>query len=145
MAFRTQNKKAHFLSKACLWIGTSSFAGIATGTTVLSLVFAERVVGPTVRAIFGTPFGFQEHFFSPMAYRQALLTQSGCTSIAFFTLGIVLARKFPSFSQAVWAANPITVGVGFIVSGNGPFTGQENRLILRVESEQEKSRSSREG
>jgi len=89
-------------------------AGIATGTTLLSLVFAERVVGPRVRAIFGMPFGFQEHFFSPMAYRQALLTQVGSTSIAFFILGIALGRKAQGVSYAVWAANPITVGVGFI-------------------------------
>jgi hypothetical protein len=90
-------------------------AGVAIGTTVLSLFLSERFVGPAVRAIFGTPFGFREHFFSPVAYRQALLTQAACTSIAFFTLGVALGRKFQAvpYSHAVWAANPITVFVGF--------------------------------
>jgi hypothetical protein len=91
-------------------------AGLSIGTTLLSLFFAERIAGPTVRAILGTPFGFQEHFFSPAAYRQALLTQAACVSLAFFTLGIALGRKFQNlrYSHAVWAANPITIGVGFI-------------------------------
>jgi hypothetical protein len=91
-------------------------AAVAIGTTLLSLLFSERIAGPTVRAVLGTPFGFQEHFFSPVAYRQALLTQAACTSFAFFTLGTALGRKFKAvrYSHAVWAANPITVGVGFI-------------------------------
>ena len=89
---------------------------IAIAATIPALFLGERVGGPLVRAILGPPAGFHEDFTSRAAYGQALLVQGVFVGLAFFLVGAVAARRFKSLSyrDAVWAANPVTVGVGFI-------------------------------
>jgi hypothetical protein len=92
-------------------------AMIAIGATISALFLGERVGGPLARAILGPPAGFHvEDFTSPAAYGQALLVQGVFVGLAFFLLGVTAGWRFKSLSyrDAVWAANPITVGVGFI-------------------------------
>ena len=89
--------------------------GVAVGITVLALVLATYAGGPAVRKVFGVPKGFQEHFFSPAAFREALAVQAIAVGLAFFVLGIASRRPFREarYLDAVWIANPVTVGVGF--------------------------------
>jgi hypothetical protein len=58
---------------------------------------------------------FQEHFFSPAAFREALAVQAIAVGVAFFVLGMASRRFFREarYSDAVWIANPVTVGIGF--------------------------------
>ncbi|MGB8010227.1 MAG: hypothetical protein WCF68_01325 [Terriglobales bacterium] len=89
---------------------------IAIGATISALFLGERVGGPLARAILGPPAGFHEDFTSRAAYGQALLVQGLFVGLAFFLVGAVAALRFKklSYRDAVWTANPITVGVGFI-------------------------------
>jgi len=91
-------------------------AVIAIAATISALFLAERVGGPLVRAILGPPAGFHEDFTSRAAYGQALLVQTVFVGLAFFLLGKTAGWRFKSHSyrDAVWVANPITVGVSFI-------------------------------
>ena len=91
------------------------WAFIAIGATTSALVLAERVGGPLVRAVLGTPAGFHEDFTSRPALGQALLAQTVFVGLAFFLLGTVAGQRLKSlrYKYAVWVANPITVGVGF--------------------------------
>lgn len=92
-------------------------AGVAVGMTALALLFATYAGGPAVRKVFGAPQGFQEHFFSPAAFREALAVQAIAVGLAFFVLGFV-SRKLSSaarYPDAVWIANPVTLGLGFAV------------------------------
>jgi hypothetical protein len=50
--------------------------GVAVGITVLGLLLATYAGGPAVRKVSGVPKGFQEHFFSPAACREALAVQA---------------------------------------------------------------------
>jgi hypothetical protein len=95
--------------------GKIVLAGFAIVATMLALFFAVLVAGPLVRALFGVPAGFHEHFVSPSAYRQALSLQVVSVSFAFLMLGTALGGrvKRDRFSRSLWVANPITVGVGF--------------------------------
>lgn len=92
------------------------WAFIGSGVTVSALFLAERVGGPLVRAILGTPVGFHDDFTSREAVGQALLAQAMFVGLAFFLLGTVAGPRFRSirYKYAVWVANPITVGVGFV-------------------------------
>ena len=92
------------------------FAGIAIAATTSALFLGERVGGPIARAILGPPAGFHEDFTSRAAYGQALLVQGLFVAFAFLLLGATAGWRFKSLSyrDAVWAANPITVGMGFI-------------------------------
>ena len=89
---------------------------LAIVTTTSALFFTERVGGPIERAVLGVPAGFHEDFTSPAAYRQALLAQGASVALAFLLLGTIVGWRFNglSYKTAVWAANPITVGVGFV-------------------------------
>ena len=91
-------------------------AVMAIGATISALFLAERVGGPVARAILGAPAGFHEDFTSRAAYGQALLVQGVFVGLAFFLLGAIAGWRFGnlSYSHAVWVANPITVGVGFL-------------------------------
>jgi hypothetical protein len=95
---------------------TTLMTGIAIGATMSALFLGERVGGPLARAILGPPVGFHEHFTSRAAYGQALLVQGVFVGLAFFLLGATAGWRFKSLSyrDAVWAANPITIGVGFV-------------------------------
>ena len=89
----------------------------AIGATISALFFAVFVGGPIARVLSGTPVGFGEHFTSNASYRQAWLVQSASVGSAFILLGFVLGR-IVSRSRLAWAvlaANPITVGIGFVV------------------------------
>lgn len=88
----------------------------AIGATLSALFFGERFGGPLVRAILGPPAGFHEDFTSRAAYGQALLVQSVSVGFAFFLLGVAAGRRLMSlgYKNAVWVANPITVGIGFV-------------------------------
>jgi hypothetical protein len=90
-------------------------AGFAVGITVLGLLLATYAGGPAVRKVFGVPEGFQEHFFSAAAFREALAVQAIAVGLAFFVFGIASRRllREARYSDAVWIANPLTVGVGF--------------------------------
>jgi hypothetical protein len=90
-------------------------AVIAIGATISALFLAERVGGPVARAILGPPAGFHEDFTSRAAYGQALLVQGIIVGFAFFLLGATAGPRFKSvgYKQAVWVANPMTVGMGF--------------------------------
>jgi len=83
--------------------------------TVLGLLLAVYVVGPAVRKIFGAPQGFREHFTSPATFHQALVVQAISVALAFFVFGIASKRllRTARYSEAVWIANPVTVGFGF--------------------------------
>jgi hypothetical protein len=89
---------------------------MAIGATISALLLAERVGGPVARAILGAPAGFHEDFTSRAAYGQALLVQGVFVGFAFFLLGAITGWRFGNlrYSHAVWVANPITVGVGFL-------------------------------
>ena len=90
-------------------------AGIAVGMTVLGLLLAVYAGGPAVRKIFGAPEAFGEDFTSPAAFHQALVVQAIALGLAFFVLGIASKRlsRASRYSDAVWIANPLTVGLGF--------------------------------
>jgi hypothetical protein len=91
------------------------WALIAIGATIFALLLAERVGGPLIRAVLGTPAGFHEDFTSRPALGQALLAQTVFVGLAFFTLGTAVGQRLKSlrYKYAVWVANPITVGLGF--------------------------------
>jgi hypothetical protein len=91
-------------------------AVIAIGATISALFLGERLGGPLARAILGPPAGFHEDFTSRAAYGQALLVQTVFVGLAFFLLGTTAGWRFKShrYRDAMWVANPITVGVGFI-------------------------------
>jgi len=91
------------------------WAFIAIGATISALFLAERVGGPLERAVLGAPAGFHEDFTSRAAFGQALLAQAVFVGLAFLLLGTIVGRRLKSLSykNAVWVANPITVGVGF--------------------------------
>lgn len=90
-------------------------AVIAIGATISALFLAERVGGPLARAVLGPPAGFHEDFTSRAAYGQALLVQAVFVGLTFFLLGTAMGSRLKSFGykQAVWVANPVTVGLGF--------------------------------
>jgi hypothetical protein len=89
---------------------------LAICATVVALFLAVLLGRPLARALFGVPVGFREHFTSNAAFREALLVQAVAIGFAFLLLGIGLGHKAGSthFRWTVWAANPITVGVGFV-------------------------------
>jgi len=89
--------------------------GVAIGMTVLGLLLAVYGGGPAVRKIFGVPEEFQEDFTPPAAFHQALVVQAISVGLAFFVLGIASNRlvRTARYSDAVWIANPATVGFGF--------------------------------
>ena len=90
---------------------------LATALTVSALFLAVLLGKPVVRLLFGPPEGFHEHFVSREAYNQALLAQSLSIGTAFLLLGAAFGRggKAVSWSVAFWAANPITVGIGYFL------------------------------
>jgi hypothetical protein len=86
---------------------------IGTAITLPSLLLAERFGGPMVRQVLGPPVGFQQDFTSTAALRQALLVQGTFLAVAFLLFGAAMAaRGCLSYKHAVWAANPVTVGLG---------------------------------
>jgi hypothetical protein len=91
------------------------WAFIAIGATISALFLAERIGEPLARAVLGAPAGFHQDFTSRAALGQALLAQAVFVGLAFLLLGTVAGRRLKSLSykNAVWVANPITVGVGF--------------------------------
>jgi hypothetical protein len=88
---------------------------LAICATTVGLFLAVFVGGPFARALFGAPIGFREHFTSSAALGQALLVQALSVGFAFFLLGAAIGRKVTHFGWAVWAANPISVGIGFVL------------------------------
>jgi hypothetical protein len=88
---------------------------LAICTTMAGLFLAVFVGGPVARALFGLPIGFREHFTSNAALGQALLVQAVSVGLAFLLLGTAIGRRVAHFRWAVWGANPITVGIGFIL------------------------------
>lgn len=90
---------------------------LAVCSTAIGLFTAVFVGGPIVRSIFGIPPGFRDHFTSSAAMGQALFVQSVAVGVAFLLLGLVSAQRIgaPRLSWALWAANPITVGGGFVL------------------------------
>jgi len=88
---------------------------LGTCATMVGLFVAVFVGGPVARALFGVPVGFREHFTSSVALGQALLVQAITLGFAFFLLGTAFGRRVTRFRWAVWAANPITVGIGFVI------------------------------
>src|SRR5215475_4698682 len=84
--------------------------------TFLGLLLAVYAGGPAARKIFGAPAGFQEDFTSPAALHQALVVQGIGVGLAFFVLGIASKRLLGAaqYSDAVWIANPLTLGFGFV-------------------------------
>lgn len=92
-------------------------AGVAVGVTVLGLLLAVYVVGPAVRKIFGAPLGFREHFTSLANLRQVLVVQAMSVALAFFVFGTASKRlvRTARYADAVWIANPVSVGFGFAV------------------------------
>src|SRR5690348_12059261 len=87
---------------------------VSTAMTVLALLLAVYVGGPAVRTIVGVPQGFREDFVSHAAFRQALLVQATVVGSAFFAFGIASRRlwRTPRYSDAIWIANSLAVGVG---------------------------------
>jgi hypothetical protein len=87
---------------------------LATSLTVSALFLAVLLGEPTLRFLFGPPAGFHSDFVSREAYNQALLAQSLSVGLAFLMLGAAFGERAESapWSLALWAANPITVGVG---------------------------------
>jgi hypothetical protein len=85
--------------------------------TTLALLVAVFVGGPIARATFGIPAGFGEHFTSSSSYRQAWIVQGVSTSLAFVLVGIFVGRTLgqTGFRWSMLAANPITVGFGFVL------------------------------
>jgi hypothetical protein len=88
---------------------------LAICATMVGLFLAVFVGGPFARALFGVPVGFREHFTSNAALGQALLVQAVTVGFAFLLLGTAIGRKVTHYRWAVWAANPITVGIGFVL------------------------------
>ena len=89
---------------------------LAIALTVVGLFVAVLAGGPVIRALLGPPPGFREDYVSHEAFRQAVLVQAFCIGIAFFALGLTLGRgSRPSWKLALTAANPLTVGLGFVV------------------------------
>lgn len=88
---------------------------LAICATMVGLFLPVFAGGPLARALFGVPIGFREHFTSNAALGQALLVQAFTVGFAFLVLGTALGRKVTRFRWAVWAANPITVGIGFVL------------------------------
>jgi hypothetical protein len=90
---------------------------LAICAAVAGLFFAVLAGGPFARALFGVPVGFREHFTSSAAFRQALFVQTIMVGFAFLLFGVALGRKIPDtrFYWTVWAVNPVTVGVGFVI------------------------------
>jgi hypothetical protein len=108
------------MARCLLWWNDTTeevlLAGVAVAITVLGLLFAVYVVGPAVRRIFGAPLGFREHFTSPANFYQALVVQAIFLALAFFVFGIASERlsRTARYADAVWIANPATVGFGFV-------------------------------
>jgi hypothetical protein len=89
---------------------------LAIASTVAGLFAAVMVGGPTIRSFLGPPPGFHEDFVSREAYNQAFLVQVPSLGIAFLLLGIVWNRgRRLSWKLAIAAANPSTVGLGFVI------------------------------
>ena len=85
--------------------------------TTLALFFAVFVGGPIAHALFGVPVGFGEHFTSTAGYRQTWIVQVICVGFVFLLLGFAFGRSVgrPRLGWAVLAANPITIGIGFVI------------------------------
>jgi hypothetical protein len=98
-----------------IWAKKLLLEGTPVGVTVLGLLLATYAGGPAVRKAFGVPKGFREHFFSPAAFREAFAVQAITVGVAFFVLGIASRKLFREarYLDAVWIANPVTVGIGF--------------------------------
>lgn len=90
---------------------------LAVCLTVAGLFLAVFIGGPITRALFGIPPGFHDHFVSSEGQNQALVVQFIAVGTAFLLLGMVMGPKVapPRLPWALLAANPITVGVGFVV------------------------------
>jgi hypothetical protein len=102
---------------------------LAVCSTVGALFLAVFIGGPIVRWLFGIPPGFRDHFTSTQSLSQALFVQSIAVGVAFLLLGVVFAPRVVAsrLSWALLAANPITVGAGFVL-----FKLSYQSLRLRV-------------
>lgn len=91
-------------------------AGLGLGMTVLGLLLAVYAGGPAFRKVFGIPKDFRADYTSPEAFHQALIVQAAAVGLALFVLGVVSKKLFGAarYSDAVWIANPLTVGFGFV-------------------------------
>jgi len=60
--------------------------------------------------------GFKNTFTSPAAFHQALVVQAITVGLVLFILGIASNRvlRTARYSDAVWIANSVTVGLGFV-------------------------------
>jgi len=89
---------------------------LAIAATVLGLFVAVLAGGPIIRELLGPPPGFHEDFVSREANNQALLVQALAIGFGFLFLGTIFGHVIrPSWKLALLAANPLTVGLGFVV------------------------------
>ncbi len=92
---------------------------LAISLIVSALFLAYYVGGPIVRALLGPPAAYQEpstDFTSPEMYNQAFLAQGVWIAVTFLCAGAVFGRKSARpWRLAIWAANPLTVGLGYII------------------------------
>jgi hypothetical protein len=97
-----------------------SALGLLLAGTLTSLAAAAvgaAFVGPLVRRAFGAPHDYASDYTSPPALVQALLVQAATFLAAFFLAGWVWSKwvRDCSWKTALWAANPLTVGLAFLV------------------------------
>ena len=95
-------------------------ASLILAGTILSLLAGAAgavVVGPFVRQAFGAPYGYASDYTSLQAGIEALLVQTGTVLVSFFVGGWAFSKRVrdSSWKTALWAANPMTVGVAFFV------------------------------
>jgi hypothetical protein len=88
-----------------------------TLTSFLAGATGAAIVGPAVRHVFGAARDYASDYESPQALMQALIVQTATLAAAFLFSGWVVSRVVREFSwkTALWVANPVTVGLAFLL------------------------------
>ena len=86
-----------------------------TVTTVIAIATAGTLGGATVRALLGTPVGFNEDYVSLQAFAQSAIAVAVCLALAFLVLGATGAtNRIDHRRRLIWAVNPVSLFSGFI-------------------------------
>lgn len=90
---------------------------LGVAVSVLALFVAVHMLGPGVRALLGTPYGYDQDYATRSALTQATAVRILSLGAAFLLLGVVLSRfRMPrSWPVALIVANPLTVGFGYAI------------------------------
>jgi hypothetical protein len=96
---------------------TSGGLLLGVAVSVFALFVAVHVLGPAMRGLLGTPFGYDQDYATRPALTQATAVRILSLGAAFLLLGVVLSRfrVRKSWPVALIVANPVTVGFGYAI------------------------------